>query len=218
MGELVLAKTSLLLSLWCSPKSEIGLSSLWADRAMYHTKRHLRKTSTAQSMPLPKRRDILIWCCVTRNIFISYSTRRPYRRCMEEEPLCDPNDLRSEFDRELQFHNFCSPAAKARMVEDFVTMCKLSHSLRNILYLQRCMLFPIQDAEGSSSIQDGNQAKLHNCLSRYLQTAQAESELVDLIELHELVKCQGADQVGSERESELVAARTRSYVLQIMVL
>jgi hypothetical protein len=218
MGEVVLAKTSLLLSLWCPPKLEITVSSLWADRAMYHTKRHLRKTSAARSMPMPKRRDILVWCCVTRHTFISYSMRRPYRLCMEEEPLCDPDDVRSEFDRELQFHNFCSPTAKVRMIEDFVTMCKLSQNFRNILYLQRCMLFSIQDAECSTSTQDGNQAELHNCLSRYLQTAKAESELVDLIELHELVKCQGANRAGTERASELVAARTRSYVLQIMVL
>lgn len=218
MGELVLAKTALLLSLWCPPKIEITVSSLWADRAMYHTKRHLRKTSP-RSMPMPKRRDILAWCCVARNIFISYSMRRPDRLCMEEELLCDPDDLRSEFDRELQFHNFCSPAAKIRMVEDFVTMCKLSQNFRNILYLQRCMLFSIQDAECSTSIQDVNhQVELHNCLSRYLQMAEAESELVDLIELHELVKCQGANRAGIERASELVAARTRSYVLQIMVL
>jgi uncharacterized hydantoinase/oxoprolinase family protein len=137
---------------------------------------------------------------------------------MEEEPLCDPEEVRAEFDREVQFHNFCSPAAKVRMVEDFVTMCKLSQNFRNILYLQRCMLFTIQDSEYGMFIQDGNGVELHNCLSRYLKTAEAESELVDLIELHELVKCEGADRAGSERASELVAARTRSYVLQIMVL
>jgi hypothetical protein len=218
MGEVVLAKTSLLLSLWCPPKLEIAVNSLWADRAMYHTKRYLRKTSPEGSMPLPKRRDILVWCCVARNTFISFATRRPYRLCMEEEPLCDPEDVRSEFDRELQFHNFCSPAAKIRMVEDFVTMCKLSQNFRNILYLQRSMALSIQNSEYAISTRDGNEAELHNCVSRYLKAAEAEAELVDLIELHESVKCEGADEGSSERTSELVGARTRSYVLQIMTL
>lgn len=217
MGEVVLAKVALLLSLWCPPKLEIAVSSLWAERAMYHTKRYLRKNPSAWSMPLPKRRDILVWCCVTRKIFISYSLRRPYRFCMEE-PLCDPEDLRSEFDRELQFHNFCSPVAKVRMVEDFVTMCKLSQNFRNILYLQSSMLPTLRNPEYSITTRDPNEAELHNCLSRYLRTAEAEAELVDLIELHEFVKCEGAGVGGGERASEVVAARTRSYVLQIMTL
>lgn len=217
MGELVLAKTSLLLSLWCPPKLEITVSSLWAGRAMFHTKRYLRKTSPAGSMPMPKRRDILVWCCITRNTFISYSMRRPCRLCMEEEPICDPEDVRSEFDREVQFHNFCSPAAKVRMVEDFVTMCKLSQNFRSILYLQRSMMFSIQNQDLEFA-RDGYDVELHNCLSRYLKTAEAEAELEDLIELHEFGKCEGADMAGGERASEVVAARTRSYVLQIMAL
>jgi hypothetical protein len=218
MSELVLAKTSLLLSYWCHPKLEIAMSSLWADRAMYHTKRYLRKISPTGSMPLPKRRNILVWCCVARKTFISFVMRRPYRLCMEEAPLCDPEDVRSEFDRELQFHSFCSPAAKVRMVEDFVTMCKLSQNFRSILYLQTSMVLSIQNSALAIGTRDGNPAELHNCLSRYLKTAEAESELVDLIELHESVKYKGADGGSSERASELVAARTRSYVLQIMNL
>ena len=66
--------------------------------------------------------------------------------------------------------------------------------------------------------QDGYDVELHNCLSRYLKTAEAEAELEDLIEQHEVSKCEGTDIAGGERPSEVVAARTRSYLLQIMAL
>lgn len=218
MDEVVLAKVSLLLSLWCPPKSEITINSLWADRAMHHTKRYLKKASPVEFEPMPKRRDILLWCCITRKTFISYAMHRPYLISMDDEPLCDPDSVRSEFDRELLFHNFCSTTAKVRMVDDFVIMCKLSQTLGNIMLMQRSMLSTIQSSEQISSAWGMDEHESSNCLSRYLNAAAAEAELMELIEEHESFKRQAADRGSGERTSELVAARMRSYMLQIMTL
>lgn len=219
LDEVVLAKVSLLLSLWCPPKVDIAVISLWIDRAMYHLKRYLRKTLPAKCTPMPKRHDILVWCCVSRNIFISYAMRRPYQLCMEEEPLCAPEDVRAEFDRELHFHQFCSPAAKVGMVEDFVNMCKLSQKLRNILYFQGSMLLSIQDSEQVASSWGENEKQLRNCINQYLRAAEAEANLMDHMESQEDFRFDGADSRDSERAlSVSAAAQMRSYILQIITL
>jgi hypothetical protein len=93
MEELVLAKTALLLSLWCPPKLDVTINSLWADRDIYHSKQFLRESSVNTNI-LPKRYDILYWCCISRNAFISYAMRRPFRLCIEEDQmLCDHEDF-----------------------------------------------------------------------------------------------------------------------------
>jgi hypothetical protein len=73
---------------------------------------------------------------------------------------------------------------KVRIVEDLSPCTTLSQNFRNIVYLQRSTLYSVQNSNGTA-------AQLQNSLLRYLMTAEAESELVDLIEWHEIVKCKG---------------------------
>lgn len=221
MEELVLAKTALLLSLWCPPKLDITINSLWADRAIYHSKQFLRKSSANTNM-LPKRCDILYWCCISRNAFISYAMRRPFRLCIEEDQmLCDPEDLRSEFNREIMFHNFSSEEGKVKMVEDFVMLCKLGRTLNLILRSQRSVLFRMQ-LEGTTpkSVdtldEEDGEGEVHDYLSRYLQAARFESELLELVEEHGKPNFNCMDKQVSEGASEDMVALTRSHCLSII--
>jgi len=216
--ELVLAKTALLLSLWCSPKMELSVNSLWVDRAITHTNAYRSRATPDSSNPMPKRCNILYWCCVARNALISYAMRRPTRLYMEEEPLCDPEEIRPEFEREILFHNFSSPNAKLRMVEDFVTLCKLSKNLRVILGSQRPMKSPATTySDPMQSAVDGSEVELHDYISQYLEVANSESELMDLIENYE-EKCNSMEDIGDENPAEVISGKMRSYALNIMTL
>ncbi|KAH6662486.1 hypothetical protein B0J14DRAFT_707598 [Halenospora varia] len=217
--ELVLAKTALLLSFWCPPKVEILVNSLWIDRAIYHTKQFMRKSVSNTSNAIPKRCDILYWSCLSRNAFISYAMRRPYRLHIEEDALCDPQDVRSEFDREILFHNFSSPKGKLRMVDDFIALCKLGQSLNAILRSQRSMLFQLQwnSRQNTEDVDESEEHnELHQYLSRYLEAAKFESELLDLIEEHKKSNSISIDNAQNEGASEEMLARMRSYTLSII--
>lgn len=145
--------------------------------------------------------------------------RRPYRLHIEEDALCDPQDVRSEFDREILFHNFSSPKGKLRMVDDFIALCKLGQSLNAILRSQRSMLFQLQwnSRQNTEDVDESEEHnELHQYLSRYLEAAKFESELLDLIEEHKKSNSISIDNAQNEGASEEMLARMRSYTLSII--
>lgn len=223
--EVVLAKLALLLSLWCPPKGELTVCSLWADRAIHHTKQYLGKNSVNTDGLMPKRTNILYWCCIARNTCISFVMRRPCRLFLKDEPFCDPDDVRGEFDREILFHNFSSPEAKLRMVEDFVTLCKLSRSLSSILRSQQDLLFEPRWNVEQRSIEETDDTdhshELHEYLSIYLAAAESESDLLGSIESHDRMNHEGSrtnitDTSYCEDPVEEMLAKLRFYTLTIM--
>ncbi|CZR68755.1 uncharacterized protein PAC_18654 [Phialocephala subalpina] len=226
IDELVLAKASLLLSFWCGPKLDVTVNSVWADRAIYHTRQYLLKSTSQVTLVMPKRRDILYWCCLARNAFISYAMRRPHRLHIEENLLCEPDAVRSEFDREVIFHNFSSPQGKLRMIEDFVTMCKLSLNLSAMLKLQRSELFQLQwnasepDVKDKDKDEPETEDNLHHYLVNYLEAAKFETDVSDLIREYEENQRQaqtpeGASQ-GEELTSEQLLGKLRAYTLSLI--
>jgi hypothetical protein len=141
---------------------------------------------------------------------------------IEEEPWCDPDAVRSEFEREISFHSSSSPVGKLRMVEDFVVLCKLSQCLNSILRSQRSMLFEVQwkpsqiKAIENTDVELEEDNELHEYLSRYLEAAKYESELLELIEEHGKNNSLDMDNDGSERTSGEMLAKLRSYTLSII--
>jgi hypothetical protein len=135
--------------------------------------------------------------------------------------LCDPEDLRSEFNREIMFHNFSSEEGKVKMVEDFVMLCKLGRTLNLILRSQRSVLFRMQ-LEGTTpkSVdtldEEDGEGEVHDYLSRYLQAARFESELLELVEEHGKPNFNCMDKQVSEGASEDMVALTRSHCLSII--
>lgn len=223
--ELVLAKTSLLLSLWCPPKGELTVCSLWVDRAIHHTKQYLQKNPIATDLMMPKRSDILYWCCIARNTCISFVMRRPYGLSIKDLPLCDPEDVRGEFNREILFHNFSSPMGKLRMVEDFVVLCKLSQRLSLIIKSQQALLLEPQWNVEQMAIEEtgetGHGHRLHEYLSIYLAAAESETDLLGLIESHDKMNCEGprtniTDSFYNEDPVEEMLAKLRLHTLTIM--
>ncbi|KAF2796698.1 hypothetical protein K505DRAFT_157312 [Melanomma pulvis-pyrius CBS 109.77] len=214
--ELVLAKVSLLLSLWCGPKRDVTTNSLWSDRAIYHTKQFINKSSSKMNPILPKRNKILYWCCIIRNTFISYAMRRPYRLCSEEMSVCDPEAVRSEFEFELLFHDYSSPGEKLRMVEDFVTICKLANNLSSILRSQRSLVFGIDwRSEEPESPVTTNNNELHQCLAKYLGAAKHESELLELKDEYE-DKTRFMEPRDTEHNEEMLT-KMRSYTIHLII-
>lgn len=223
--ELALAKTALLLSLWCPPKLELMVNSRWVDRAIHHTIQSLRNDTSDPNALMPKRSNILYWCCIARNTCICFAMRRPYRLFIEDQPLCDPEDVRGEFDREILFHNFSSPKAKLRMVDDFVVLCKLTQKLNSILRFQRSALFELQWNTGQTMTEkmdeDRSDYELHEHLSRYLEAAKLETELLDLVASQERIHTERSsaiitDTASSENPSEEMFAKLRLYTLHII--
>ncbi|EOD43909.1 putative fumarylacetoacetate hydrolase family protein [Neofusicoccum parvum UCRNP2] len=182
VDEIVLAKTALLLSFWCPPQVDVMINSFWADRAFHHTKQFLRKWARRENTPVPKRPGIVHWCCIIRSTLISYSMRRPYQLHVDEEPLCDPEEVRAEFGLEALFHNFATPEEKLRMIDDFVATCKLSKNLNMILRSQRALLFEMHWTP--AAVDDESVAMtdvLQDHMTAYLSASNQEAELQDLL-------------------------------------
>lgn len=222
MEEVVLAKTALLLSFWCPPKTDITVTSLWIDRAIYHTKQFMRKMSNGTKHNLiPKRWSILYWTCISRNTLVSYATRRPNCLYIEEQLLYDLEDVRSEFDREIVWHSFSSPEGKLRMVEDFVLLCKLSRRLYSILKSQRSMLVELpwksrRNRMDSLEIEEEDNDELHNYLLRYLEASNYCSELTDLLEEHENCCLSFMERDNNEVTTEDLLARMRRFYISMI--
>lgn len=222
--ESYLAKTSLLVSLWAPPKLEIAMVSLWVDRALYHTRQYLEKYDPITTTPVPIGQDILYWCCIVRNSLISYVMRRPYRLHVDGIPLCDPEDIRREFELEARHHNFCTSEAKLQMIDDFILLCKVTSCLYSILKSHQSLLFEVQwnaerPIDRTSEVEsDAPTGQLvHEYILRYVEAAKYESELEDLIKDHEerrifknLTKT-----IGGEEEIDIIA-RMRSYNLYLI--
>ncbi len=192
----------------------MAVNSLWVDRAIHHTTQYLSKSRSLSNRSMPKRRDILYWCCISRNVLISYAMRRPHRLHIEDEFLCTPDEVRSEFDREVLFHNFSSPQAKLQMIEDFVTLCKLSINLSSILKSQRVKAFRKQwTSENTACEQDDLQENLAN----YLEMANYESDVISLIGEYEKSRKLSL-QIGEDGEeaSEELLSKLRSYTISLI--
>ncbi|KAH9204675.1 hypothetical protein DL95DRAFT_398304 [Leptodontidium sp. 2 PMI_412] len=218
IDDLILAKASLLLSLGCPTRLDIASNSLWIDRAINHTKRFMRRTKTFEHCGIRRRHDITYWCCVSRNAFISYVMRRPYRLLMNEEFLCDLDSLKYEFEGEVKHHDFSgSEATKIKMVEDFITMCKISRHLKSILQSHQSVLFQSQWNNGSGQ---GEAAESKECLKRYLEASKRELELEELVqemEARRRMESLNWRNTGDEDDaSDALLARVRSYTLSLI--
>ncbi|KAL1615262.1 hypothetical protein SLS56_011886 [Neofusicoccum ribis] len=217
VDEIVLAKTALLLSFWCPPQVDVMTTSFWADRAFHHTKQFLRKWARRENTPVPKRPGIVHWCCIIRSTLISYSMRRPYQLHADEEPLCDPEEVRAEFGLEALFHDFTTPEEKLRMIDDFVATCKLSKNLNMILRSQRALLFemhwtPAAVDDESMAITD----VLQDHMAAYLSASNQEAELQELLRRYE----EKGRVIGPGPRDELtfeeMPARMRAYNIYII--
>lgn len=100
------------------------------------------------------------------------------------------------------------------MIEDFVTMCKLSMNLSSILKSQRIKLFHKQWNLGNTTCE---QDDLHENLTNYLETANYEADILQLIgEYEKSRKLSLQIGEGGEEASEELLGKLRSYTISLI--
>lgn len=182
--EMMLAKTALLMSYWHHQTYDTEINSCWADRAFTHTRAFMR---------LERWRDVgdtlrpksLYWGCIIRNTLINFGMRRTYRVNIEIDPVINEEELRAELLQEISTPMLFNAIDNSRMVDTYISYCRLSDILGSIMLSRRQSIFenqwqPSDNSQDPGNMEDSFTEEDNNYVLGFLEAGEFEGQLLSL--------------------------------------
>ncbi|BDD62817.1 hypothetical protein MAP00_007775 [Monascus purpureus] len=145
-NHLLLAKVSVLLSLWSPQDSSMHVNSYWVGRAVHHIRlSHASRPLNCSEKPRDRRR-IVAWCCHNRDTMVAFGLRRPYRMHDLSRLISamNPGQLHHDFDAHgsgIFDSVVIDETSRNRMISNFIWHCKFCQHIRTIVAFQRDLHF-----------------------------------------------------------------------------